>query len=416
MSKRVLAMTLFTGWWIILALGLKAITLDVGELPVDYRTYVIAEERLRTTGSPYVDPEIAQGIWRAMHQNAQAAFDPGRESGEAVEIVSGPYLYPPSLAFLLNQTGLTPLQYLVVLALAVIALGVGWLKFLDDLSLFWLLGMACSIDLIAVFLGGNVEILLVALSLFACRLIWLGHGIFAGLLVGSVLVVKPQFALLFLAFGCLSVIGSSFQRGGLRACFGAAAVALVLMAAEAWRWPAPARGDFLSYLADPGVMQYFALSTEAQWPMNIWNRAPLQVLLELGLSFGTAQALSIGFYLLFLGASVFLLWGRTLHFSLLFALAYVLFLIGRPITWSMPLLAIFVLSAAWPEFSKVERRIATGVACLLGLAHWVAFALFAAGVWPGLLTLQVPWLPWETLLILPGAWGAAVLAARRGLS
>jgi hypothetical protein len=415
MLKYALSIAIFIAWWIILALGLKAITLDVDELPVDYRTYASAVELLRTTESPYVGPDTVQENWRSMHQSALAAFGPQEGASNNAEAVSGPYLYPPSLALALDQSGLSAFQYLAMLTVATIALCVGWLRFSPDQSLFWLIAMAGSIDLIAIFLGGNIEILLIALSLFACRLIWRHHALWAAPLIAAVILVKPQYALLFLAFGCLSAFTGSPVRPVLRKIGVSAAIVLLLIVLEAQRWPEPAWADFFIYVAEPSAMQYFALSPEAQWPMSIWNRAPLQVFLNLGLTFEMAQALSIGVCLLLLAASVILLRGRNLSFSAAFSLAYILLLFGRPITWSMPMLAIFTLTAVWPLLPRSGRLALAAVALIVGATHWVAFALFAAGVSPGLLTLQRPGFPWETLVILPGAWVVVVLGARRKL-
>ena len=416
MVRYVIGIAIFTAWWIILALGLKAITLDVYELPVDYRTYASAVELLRKTGSPYVGPDTVQETWRSMHQSALAAFGPEVETRDNAEVVSGPYLYPPSLALALHQSDISAAQYLAMLTVGTIALCVGWLRFSADQSLLWLIAMASSIDLIAIFLGGNIEILLIALSLFACRLIWRHNTLWAAPLITAVICVKPQFVLLFLAFGCLLAFTGTSVRPVLRKGVVAASIVPFLIVLEAQRWPEPALADFFIYAADPSAMQYFALSPEAQWPMSIWNRAPLQVFLNLGLTFQMAQALSICVYLFLLATSVILLRGRNVSFSVAFSLAYILLLVGRPITWSMPMLAIFALTAVWPLLPRSRRFALATVALIIGATHWVAFALFIAAISPGLLTMQLPNFPWETLVVLPGAWVVVVLGARRRLA
>jgi hypothetical protein len=68
-------------------------------------------------------------------------------------------------------------------------------------------------------------------------------------------------------------------------------------------------------------VQYFALPSEAQWPMSIWNRAALQVFLNLSLTFQLAQVLSICDCLLLLATSAILLRDRSLSFSAAFSLA-----------------------------------------------------------------------------------------------
>ena len=65
MARYLFSLVIFAAWWIALAVLLKSITLDVGELPVDYRTYATAAERLGETGSPYVGASGAREGWLA---------------------------------------------------------------------------------------------------------------------------------------------------------------------------------------------------------------------------------------------------------------------------------------------------------------------------------------------------------------
>jgi hypothetical protein len=232
-------------------------------------------------------------------------------------------------------------------------------------------------------------------------------------LVAAVLLVKPQFLLLLLAFGALWLVAAPSPRPAPMKVLGMTLLIGALLALEAWRWPETARVDFLTYLSNPADLQYFALPPESQWPMDIWNRAPVQVLLHNGLTYEQAQGAAMALYLVFVLASVLLLRRVGITFAAAFSLAYVLFLIGRPITWSLPMLALFTLTAVWPQLSRRVRVIAGTVAFAIGVTHWIAFALFASGTWPGLLTLQVPGVPWETLLVLPSAWAILVFGTRR---
>ncbi len=100
--------------------------------------------------------------------------------------------------------------------------------------------MAGSIDLIAIFLGGNIEILLIAFLLFARRLIWRHHTLWPAPTIAVVILVKPQFALLFLAFACLSAFTGTPVRPVLRKAVISAAIVLLLIVLEAQRWPEPA--------------------------------------------------------------------------------------------------------------------------------------------------------------------------------
>lgn len=413
MTRTILAFVVFCLWWMALALLLKAITVDVGELPVDYRTYAIAAERIELTGSPYVGAPEVQAIWNNMHESAEVIFRPEAVPDGEVSVISGPYLYPPSLALIIAQSGMDAIGFIVMLTVATVGLCIGWFRTSRDASLLWLLPMAGSIDLIAIFLGGNVEIILITLSLTGCRLMWSGQAIWAIPVVAPVLLVKPHFALLFLAFG---VMWSLHERNvATRLMTGGVAVlgVLLIFYLEFQRWPADAQVDFLAYVSDPASRQYFSLPTDQQWPMRVWNRAPLQLLMNAGLGYQVSQTLVLGIYIILLVVSVNVLRGRQISFAIMFSIAYVLFMIGRPITWSMPFLAVFVLMAVWPQLSSAEKRILAISAFLVGISHWLAFSLFVSGVWPGLLTLQAPDLPWETILVMFGSWLVAIGSARR---
>lgn len=413
MLRSIIYSTLLALWWIGLAVGLKTITLDVGEVPVDYRSYMEATERLAATGSPYPGAAAVQETWQAMHRSAVALFAPGPAAAVTPDVVAGPYLYPPGLAVFLHHTGLSALTYLVALTGVTIALCLAWQYLSETRSLLWLAPMAVSIDLIAVFLGGNIEIFLIAMSMLGCWLLWRQHGLLAAVPLATVVVVKPQFVLLFVAFALIGGLAARSDGRFRRTVVIAACASAGLILLETIRWPDAARADFLSYFADPRAFQYFALPLDSQWPMRLWNRAPLQLFLNAGLSFEAAQALSLAVYALLLMVAAGLLRDRPLQFSEVFALAYALLLIGRPITWSMPLLAVFVLTAVWPVCNRRERIALAAIAAVVGVTHWVAFVLFPLGIWPGLLTLQSPALPWETIVVLPGACLIVVIAARR---
>ncbi|MSU88137.1 hypothetical protein GE300_00730 [Rhodobacteraceae bacterium 2CG4] len=404
---RALPFLAFVLWWALLALALKAVTLDAGDLPVDYRTYAEAAERARQTGSPYRQVAAAQAVWADIHAAARARFDGG---GAAVAPISGPYLYPPSLALWLPPGPATGLVYLALHTLAAAGLCLGWLRLAGARSGWWLLPAALSADLLAVYAGGNVEILLLAASLAACGLLWRGPAVLAGVPVALVLLVKPQFALLFAAFAAFVLLARGrAAAGGLAA---AAAVALVLAGLEVLRWPTPARAGALAYLSEPAARQYFALPPASWWPMDHWNRAPLQALLSAGLPRGAAMAATLAGFAARLATSLLALRRHPPGFALAFALSYVLLLIGRPIDWALPLLGLLTLGAAAPGLGRGARRAGAAAALALGLAHWAAFIGFATGRWPGLLSLQTPAWPWETLVVLPGAWLLLLRAAR----
>lgn len=407
-----LSVAFFAFWWVAVAIGLKVTTIDAGKLPVDYRTYSVAADLMRTSGSPYPGIDAAQDAWRSMHDSLMAAFRPDEAATDEVEVVSGPYLYPPSLALVIGQGEIAAVPYLVLLTFATVGICVGWLWLSGQPSILWLLGMAGSADLSALFLLGNVEILLMTLSLVACLLIWRRRHLWASPLIAIVILVKPQFTLLFLAFGCIWLFNNSAARAKVIDAIFMIALVILLVVLEVSRWPVTALLDFLNYARNPSSLQYFALTPEQQWPIDTWNRSPLQVLLTMGLPFQAAQVIVAFIYVVILGLSVVLLRHERASFAVLFSVSYIVFLVGRPITWTMPWLAIFTLTSVWPVVTASGRKLLTVSAILIGASHWVAFALFASGIWPGLLTLQFPAFPWETLIVLPAAWIVIVTCAR----
>jgi hypothetical protein len=75
---------------------------------------------------------------------------------------------------------------------------------------------------------------------FARRLIWRHHTLWAAPTIAAVILVKPQFVLLFLAFECLSAFTGSPVRPVLRKAVISAAIVLLRIVLEAQRWPEPA--------------------------------------------------------------------------------------------------------------------------------------------------------------------------------
>ncbi|MEM9428957.1 MAG: glycosyltransferase 87 family protein [Pseudomonadota bacterium] len=393
MRRRSWGVVGFLAWWALLAAGLGAGTLGQGQLPVDYRSYVEAAIRANATGSPYTTTDAAAAAWREIHRASVARFDGGEGTA-----VPGPYIYPPTLALLLAPGPGVAVVYLALLAAAAAALGLLWRWSAGLRSPWWLLALALSPDLLAVFAGGNAEIVVLALAFAAPWLVWQGRGLLAAPLAALALLIKPHAILIFLAVGALGLRGDPRRR---RAVWWAVGLGAALMALEALRWPPEARADAWAYLLDPMAYQYFALPPAEQWPMSHWNRAPVQSLVALGLSPELAQALMLSLFAAVVAAAS--LARPSPRFGAVFALAYTLYIAVKPVTWSLPLFEVVVLGALWPQLGTWGRRAAALLALALALSHWVAFGLFAAARHPGLLTLQSPAVPWETALVLPGA-------------
>src|SRR5262249_43039514 len=142
-----------------------------------------------------------------------------------------------------------------------------------------------------------------------------------------------------------------------------------------------------------------------------WNRTPLQALVSLGMPLGWAQVAAGGLWLLALAASLVVVRRRPVTFPLGFALAFTLLYIGRPVGWGLVYLDLVVAPLGWPILSLWWRVALLAVIGILGLTHWWALALTIEGRGLPLLTVQPADLPWETWLVVPLAWLAALYAA-----
>ena len=113
----------------------------------------------------------------------------------------------------------------------------------------WLLLVIGSWDLLATIQGGNVELVLLFATLAAVRL--RDHRlIWATPLIAFVVLIKPFYALFFVAFLLLrSVQPRGAERENPRALMAAGGILLMLLAAELYRWGPnlrPRRSPFTS--------------------------------------------------------------------------------------------------------------------------------------------------------------------------
>jgi hypothetical protein len=390
---------------LLLEFGLLLALILGGEALVDFLAYQRAADAIADGRSPYADPATAQEAWRAMHRVLI-------EGHEADEIIPGPYLYPPSLALLLDGTGLPQAVFLVLIVASVAAICMILLDASTAPEPRLVLAVALSADVLLTVSGGNAEIVLVALSVLGCRLFHLGRPGLAGLAAAVVLLVKPFFALLFVAFAVLRLGVAEGRPAVLRRTLLAAGTAALLVGLEALRWPGWLRSDFLTYMSAASDYTYLALPSEVQRPLSDWNRAPLQVLVTFGLPVGAAQAATLAIWAAVLGLSVGVLRHR-LEFAPAFALAWVIFLFARPMTLTLSFFEFFALAALWPLAGRRERRLLGLGAGLLVASHWAALALTLLGVAPRLATLQTAALPWETVLVLPATFALLLVFLRR---
>ncbi len=388
-----------------------------GTLPVDYATYQASAEAIALSKSPYGTPEQSHAAWKDIHQFASQLDGQRTEKAEAPQ-PSGPYLYPPTLALLVYQAGLNTGIFTLLVLISIVGFGKLWLDGVADdgskPSAWWLLLIVGSWDVAASFSGLNVELVLLFLALLSARLLWLGHGLMAAFPCALMILIKPFYALFVAAFGLILIFRGRDRRTPFRCLAVAATGTLSLIVLEVLRWPDWLRAEAVAYLQSALAHQWLVLPLEEQAPMSIWNRTPLQVLVNFGMEAGTAQQIALLLWGGLLLASLWWIRWRALSFALAFGLAYALFLWGRPVNWTLPYLDIILLLAVWSRTRAGWQRRALGIgAAALALSHWVALFRTVGGIDANLFTLQTAAFPWETLSVLPLSWLLLILAARQ---
>jgi len=409
-------------WAALIGAGLLAATVRGGSEPVDYRTYHRAAAALARGASPYQTPAQSLALWRSYHRldaAIRAAHTLRAAGGDPLaRTPPGPYLYLPTLALLVWQFHLTAVPWELLDLACVVAFALLLLRWARA-SWWWLLLVAGSWDVWATYSGGNVEGMLLTVTLLAARLLWpprpLGRAAIplAAALVAFVVLAKPFYVLFFVAFGVVLLLGANEpRRATLRTLGAVAGLVLVLLAGEVVRWGPALRGDAMRYLAHTLDAQWFVLPVAQQTPMAAWNRTPLQALIALGLPAAPAQVVAGLVWLADAASAAWFVRGRRLSFAPAFALAFVLLYLGRPVGWTLVDLDLVVCVAVWPALSRAGRAVLlVGVLALL-LSHWAALVLTGLGAGLPLLTLQSADRPWETWAVLPIAWGLVLWTAR----
>ncbi len=415
---------LFGGSFLLLTLAMVS-RRQSDPLPPDLATYVRAAERIQRGEQLYLTPAATQAIWRAIHAIVPVNSIEQPEAA-ARNNIPGPYLYPPTLALWYQRFGLTPVSWIWFCLAAVIGFAILWLGTLDDrargLQLFtasrswWLLLVLCSVAVFSMIGTGNVESLLLFLTLLAARLLWsyqrLWTAPIAGLLIALVVLVKPFYALFFVAFGLLVVATSVGETRRIwRYLTVTAACTWGAIFLDLWSWGAVLRQQAFVYLGNALAYQSYALPLAEQTPVSIWNRTAMQGLVALGIAAPTAQQLALLLWGIGLGSTVWILRGRRLPFGLTFALALLLLYWGRPVGWGFVYMEMVVLSATWLLLNGWQRGVLLSGTLLYMASHWIAFILTAQGVWLRLVTMQRADLPWESWFVVPIAWAILLVAA-----
>jgi len=421
--RRVLPLAAFLVGAALIGAGLLAATVRGGSEPVDYRTYHRAAAALARGASPYQTPAQSLALWRSYH-HLDAAIRAGHTLRVAggdplTQTPPGPYLYLPTLALLVWQVHLTAVPWELLDLACVVAFPLLLLRWARA-SWWWLLLVAGSWDVWATYSGGNVEGMLLTVTLLAARLLWpprpLGRAAvpLAAVLVAFVVLAKPFYALFFVAFGVVLLLGTGApRRATLRTLGAGAGLAALVIAGKVIRWGPALRADALHYLAHTLDAQWFVLPVAQQTPMSAWNRTPLQALIALGLPAAPAQVVAGLVWLAVLAASAWFVRGRRLSFAPAFALAFALLYLGRPVGWTLVDLDLVVGVAVWPALTRAGHALLlAGVVALLA-SHWAALVATGLGDGLPLLTLQPADWPWETWLVLPAAWALVLWATRR---
>ncbi|MEM7034678.1 MAG: hypothetical protein AAF629_34380, partial [Chloroflexota bacterium] len=408
-----LIILLFFLWFLGPTALLLILIIDSEQLPIDYLAYHRATEAIEKTENPYPSPQKAQEIWLTYHQLEYQILTESVPD-DLNTINPGPYVYPPTLALGLVRLNIGASVFIVLLLLSIF--GFGWLLTkANTLKLSWLLLIVISWDVLAEYLGGNVELLLLFLSLATAWLIWRQQAIWAAPMLAFIILTKPFYTQFFVAFGLFMLVNDpNYRIKTLRSLILLAGVTIALIGVEIASWGSRLRLQASTYFSDALEYQWWVLPLEQQTPMSIWNRTALQGLVNAGLPIQTAQYMSIGVWLLLVIITAWALRNRALNFAVLFALSFVLLYWGRPVGWGLIYLDIVVLSAIWPATqARWERWVILGLALALALSHWVALILTATGQWLRLFTLQNANVPWETWLVLPLCWLLLIIALPR---
>ena len=415
--------------WLLLLIWFLAPTLGVIERmqrgdppPPDLATYLRAANQLRQGQPLYATADEARQIWLAINALERANYL--TDAGAAVAAnIPGPYIYPPALAVWLYWLNFQPAICMGLIFLAIVSFAMLWVysvsaqrgKHGPPPSAWWLLLVIGSWPVLSLITTtGNIEPVLLFVLLVTAWALWRGYAVFSAPLIAFVVLVKPFYALFYVSFGLLLLVNPThYPRQVWRTLNVAALLTLLIIAVTAVMWGRALWAPAWQFLSNALEYHWLALPPAQQTPLSIWNRTPLQALVNLGIEPATAQQLALGLWVAALLLTLWLCWGRRLALPLTFALALVLLYWGRPIGWGFHFLEIVVLMAAWPALRIGQRLLLLSVTLALMASHWTALALTLQGVWLRLVTMQSAEWPWESWLVLPVAWLALVIAARQ---
>lgn len=401
---------LLAGLWFLLSTLFLVDLIASGQLPVDFGSYLRAVEAIQRGESPYFTIEQSRAIWQSYHQ-IEHEFLNGTVSNpaEMLDDNFGPYVYPPTLALLIAQLHIHAFIFVLLLLGAVYGFGWFWVRSTTTNG-WWVLLIVGSWDVLSSFLGANVEIGLLGLTLAAAWLLWQQRGLWAAPLIALVVLIKPFYALFFVSLGLLALLSHPSGRFSIFRTLSIAALGvLLLIGIEVYRWGPELQIETLHYLRNIVDYQWFGLPLAEQTPMSIWNRTALQGLLNAGISVEFAQLGALALWGLFLAITIWRAWRIQLTFHVVFALAFMLFYWGRPVGWGLIYLEVVIATVLWPVLVGWQRGALLAGLLALMASHWLALIWSVQGGWLRLLTLQSADFPWETWLVVPLCWGLLVL-------
>ena len=401
----------FLVWLLLLAAFFMWLTAR-GQSPIDYLAYQRGVDAIERGKSPYLSPAQSRALFRSFHQMetellAAHARGEGREFMNALAAgpqQPGPYIYPPTLALLISQLHITPLIFSGLLMLSILGFVVLWFNATRAHS-GWLLLVIGSRDVLATLHGGNVELMLLFFALLAARLLWDQRLIPAAPLIALVLLIKPFYALFFVAFMILQSLSPvAGPRPAPRALILSGVVMLVMMSAEIYRWGPELQAETLGFYLNATDRLWTALPVSEQSPLSVWSRTPLQGLINLGLPVLLAQVVALGLWMLFGGVTLWQARRASLSFPMVYALALTLLYWGRPAGYGFNYLELVLVPLVWPGLRGWQKPAFLAVVASVMASRWWAFMETIRGESLSLLTLQTASFPWETWLVLPFSW------------
>jgi len=295
---------------------------------------------------------------------------------------------------------ITPPVFIGLAMLSIFGFAWLWLKS-TGAHAGWLLLIVLSWDVTALLYGGNAESLLLFLALLAAWLLWQRLALWAAPVIAVIGLIKPYYALFFVAFALLQMANDpASRRILLRSSALAGGLALALIGLEILRWDSALRAVAFDYFLHATDYLWFNLPVAEQTPKSAWNRVPLQTFVTFGMPVASAQALALALWLVLLGGALCLVYRRKLDFPIIFALAFVLLYWVRPIGWTFSYLEIIVLTVAWSTLAGWHKPILLAATAALMFSHWQAITLTREGAGLFLLTLQSAAFPWETWVVL----------------